>query len=228
MPYKPNMFKKTNANTYHLFFSLSLDNIEPEEISILNRALVNCKLLSGATLITRQTATYIQFRALSASFLCDIPSLYLDLERIEKLMKSLLRQLETMKNDLDTPASFFGFNTNKIAVINYGLNNETYVYLDWENIVRLEHDGDTMIITSPPLDLGTQYFSPEQLGITTIPNSVPYQSVYYSLGKVVLILMNQSSLSDITPHSPFYRTSVYYLLSRCLEEDYTQRNIMWV
>ena len=145
---------------------------------------------------------------------------------------SFVKQLAIQLDYLIThhQSTFVGYHPNYIWVI----DNHTMVYLG--EITHIDANTEHMTI-SQPFSSRDLFLSPEMLNMTTLPCQVHYKSSYYSLASLIIYLLiyNQDNphtfdnnpLSYLDKH-PIKNTKLYWLLSRCLEEDPNKRSIIFI
>jgi hypothetical protein len=150
-----------------------------------------------------------------------------------KMIRTLTTQLEYLISVENH--TILGYDPSLIIVI----NDEKFAYLG-ELIVQLVNEESAMI-TCPFLP-NNFFASPELLKITEIPSFVHYKTAYFSLGLLtVYVLLGDDSpyfdfiknndvkniLNTLNNH-PVKYTKIYWLISRCLVKEPTNRSIILI
>jgi hypothetical protein len=107
---------------------------------------------------------------------------------------------------------FYTYDPNKILII----DEKTYIYLSQEHLKEIKKD---LINIFSPIEKN-EYISPELNDLKTLPISINYKTIFYSLG--LIILKNLSNLDDIN------ETKLYYFLKRCLNLNPKDRYLIYI
>ena len=87
------------------------------------------------------------------------------------------------------------------------------------------------IVINNPFEKNGGFFAPEILDIKNIPATVDYKCSYYSLGLIIIYIMNPSEEKcniDILKKSYLINTDLYYMIRRCLQPDISRRSIIYI
>jgi len=152
-----------------------------------------------------------------------------------KMTCSLVKQLSYLLEN--TSSMIIGYTPKEIIVI----NDETFVFLDSELVTNFDADTEVGMISCPflPKDF---FFSPEIVKIKELPSYVHYKTSYFSLACLIIYAILGDDdfyieyLRDKTPEKiieyldkhPIKNTKIYWLLSRCLDEEPTHRSIFLI
>ena len=192
--------------------------------SLFVRSLIKTKLILGATATSE--SKIIQFRAQSVKSFKQKHKISITEASI--LTENLTRQLQYLIEQ-DAPHTILGYNPENIIVI----NDTTFAFLGGEMLIPIQ---DNKILVSSPFCATDFYLSPELRRIWVLPSYVHYKTTYFSLACVVLY----SLLTDIDLQSekremihyldnhPIQYTKLYWLLSRCLDDDPEKRSILYI
>ena len=136
---------------------------------------------------------------------------------------SLTKQMEyLLKNE---SSCFYNYEPDKVIII----NNYIYLYLSTSHLVEIKKNNLKLI---SPFDIQSYYLSPEIKNIKTLPSEINYKAVYYSLGLLILNLLNNIE-DDIQINAKekmmsIEGTKLYYYLIRCMEEDVERRTLLFI
>lgn len=222
-PYKPIFFSKefiVSKNT-------SIDNVYKIEIksesSILIQNIKQTKLLVG--LITNTQKNEITFQATTIEPLNKFikkNSNWSYMKSLE-LISSLLKQIQLLYKD---KFCFYGLNIDNIIVI----NENTFLQLSTDYLVPLKNDN-----LSFEVPFSKKIFvSPEVINITSLPTTIPYKSIYYSLSSLCFYLLFQKNTleikeKEIKDHmTSIIGTKLYWFLLRGLEENIEKRALIYI
>jgi len=155
----------------------------------------------------------------------------LSVANIAKMIRSLTVQLKYLiESELST---IIGYNPEEIIVI----NNEKYVFLGTEMVANIDSD---MVMISRPYSSLEFFFSPELLRMNEIPYFIHYKTSYFSLALLIIYSLlgdddfyldylnhkqTEKILSVLNSH-PIKNTRIFWLLSRCLDEECDNRSII--
>ena len=180
----------------------------------------------------------LKFKAESIQSYADFRSNYvgkLPLILAAKLVAGLAQQLDAIQQA--TRHTIIGFTPEHVIVI----NGTTFAYLGCEFVSKIE--GEHVTICSP-FNVYDFFAAPELVKITELPSTAHYRAAYFSIACFSLYaicndktfyqnyLMNQASnLRDIyncLNNLSFKNTKLYWLLSRCLDEQPENRSIYFI
>jgi hypothetical protein len=124
---------------------------------------------------------------------------------------------------------FYQFTPENIIVI----DNTKFIYLSLNHLKKII-EGTELIKFVAPFDRDG-FVSPELLEIKSIPSTINYRTVYYSLGLLIMdclfdYLREEIDITDTTNNNnnilnPIKDTKLFYLIKRCLHEEPTSRVI---
>ena len=214
-----------NANKYIIQFRVNTD-----QNAALIRSLVRTRIIQGAT-VTRDYLT-LKFQAHSVET-------FFSNNKIQKIkIPEAANILQTLSNQLNyllqyESKTIIGYQANQIILI----NGETPAFLGSQLIAELDPEGENLATICCLFNTKEFFAAPELLKINRLPAKVHYKSSYYSLASLIIYLLiyNQDNphtfdnnpLSYLDKH-PIKNTKLYWLLSRCLEEDPNKRSIIFI
>ena len=214
-----------NANKYIIQFRVNTD-----QNAALIRSLVRTRIIQGAT-VTRDYLT-LKFQAHSVET-------FFSNNKIQKIkIPEAANILHTLSNQLNyllkyESKTIIGYQANQIILI----NGETPAFLGSQLIAELDPEGENLATICCLFNTKEFFAAPELLKINRLPAKVHYKSSYYSLASLIIYLLiyNQDNphtfdnnpLSYLDKH-PIKNTKLYWLLSRCLEEDPNKRSIIFI
>lgn len=207
----------------------------------LVNSLVRSKVILGSS--TDESYRIITFKAESVKTLNEYLKDYskrvgkktLLISDVAKMVRSLVMQLSYLING--TKNTILGYNPEEIIVI----NDEKFAFLGSELVANFDVDTEEAMISCPflPTDF---FFSPELLRISELPSYINYKISYFSFACLIIYVMlgddefyreylnhKQSSkiLGELNNH-PVKDTKIYWLLSRCLDEEPKNRSIIFI
>jgi hypothetical protein len=150
---------------------------------------------------------------------------------IIEMIDSLSKQINILSSN---GFSYIGFDLDDILVI----NKNTFLIINSEYILPLQKNENIMKIYFPPNKL--PYFSnPELINMSTLPGTIYIQSLYYSIGVLVIFsLFNEYLLVaneikdwntiDKSLLNKIKNTKIYWFLKRCLEDDPKKRILLLI
>ena len=197
-----------------------------EQNAALIRSLVRTRIIQGATL-SRDYLT-LKFQAHNIKFFSE-----LSIPDAAHYIQTLATQLNYLLQH--ESKTILGYNPNQIIVI-----NDTPAFLGSEFIADLDQypEGtkpDLATICCPFNPLKDFFPAPELLKIKSLPSQVHFKVAYYSLATLIIYGLNKEMKPDpnINPINyldthPIKNTKLYWLLSRCLEEDPNKRSIVFI
>jgi hypothetical protein len=214
------MFKLTKINEYT--YSLKINGKHNLQLYKL------IKLFIKTSYINHQT-NIIQFSAESVSTLekhIISQNAVLSYSNCIKLIDDLTKQILYLK---EINYGFYGFDINDILIID---NN--YLFCSTQYLLPLRNDD--FIFYSP---IKQPYFSsPEINELTTLPSTINYKCIYYSIGVLTTFCLLNTYLlvgNEIKTTKeielilkPLYGTKIYWFIMRCLEEDINIRHILLI
>ena len=214
-----------NANKYIIQFRVNTD-----QNAALIRSLVRTRIIQGAT-VTRDYLT-VKFQAHSVET-------FFSNNKIQKIkIPEAANILQTLSNQLNyllqyESKTIIGYAPNQIILI----NGETPAFLGSQLIAELDPEGENLATICCLFNTKEFFAAPELLKINRLPAKVHYKSSYYSLASLIIYLLiyspdnehtfDNNPLSYLDKH-PIKNTKLYWLLSRCLEEDPNKRSIIFI
>ena len=224
------LIKTDNTNKFFIQFKTYTENN-----AALIRSLVRTRIIQGAT-VTRDYLT-VKFQAHSVTTLetminkntLSIPDASHHLQMYATQLNYLL-QYESK--------TILGYNPNQIILI----NDKTPAFLGSQLIADLEPEGENLATICCLFNTKDFFSAPELFKIKRLPAKVHYKSSYYSLASLIIYLLiyNQDNKEDLNLNQvdnnpikyldkhPIKNTKLYWLLSRCLEEDPNKRSIVFI
>ena len=226
--------KNQYNNTYEIHFPRKTKNTK-----ILIKSLFDSRILEQHTsTITNEFQTLI----IKANSLINFEDFLLeqyktftpeqfDTQKYEialHIITNLLQQLESLYKIQYT---FYTFSLEKLFV----KDNHQFFYLSTEHLLPLETKGKTnnpQITFNIPFlkDQPGLFLSPEIQEIDQLPFSVPFQTIYYSLGSLLLsFISNQEVSNNIQEEQikqvlkPIKETKLYWFILRLMKKDPERR-----
>lgn len=204
------------------------------------RSLIKTNLIQSG--LSNDKYTIIRFKANTIKTLHEYQDEYkqthgkrtLLISDAAKMIRSLTKQLTYMLDH--ERCTILGYSPSNILVI----NDEIFVYLGGEMITDIDIDTRNLLISFPftPKDF---FLSPELLRIKEIPQNVHYKTTYFSLAILIIYALIGNEFYDeyVETKSPetilahlqshhVKNTKIYWLLSRCLEEEPKNRSIILI
>ena len=208
----------------------------------LFNSIIKTNIIKGST-ITEDYKS-ITFQALSVKTLPQY-LLYLkntqsnntlDTPKSLKMIYYLSTQLKYLINNENK--CFYRYNPDNILVI----DESKFVYLSIEDLLKIEPETENIEINTV---ISFDWFvSPEILKITSIPETVHYKTIYYSLGALIIYSLYSINILDIRndhieedheDHEDqidqiivtIKGTKLYYFLKRCLNETIENRTLIY-
>ena len=214
-----------NANKYIIQFRVNTD-----QNAAIIRSLVRTRIIQGAT-VTRDYLT-LKFQAHSVeTFFSNNKIQKIKIPEAAKILQTLSNQLNYLLQY--ESKTIIGYQANQIILI----NGETPAFLGSQLIAELDPEGENLATICCLFNTKEFFAAPELLKINRLPAKVHYKSSYYSLASLIIYLLiyNQDNphtfdnnpLSYLDKH-PIKNTKLYWLLSRCLEEDPNKRSIIFI
>ena len=233
-----NVYRDNRKETlYKIVFSTSTSR----NYSLLN-SIIKTNIINGTT-ITEDYKS-ITFQALSVKTLPQY-LLYLkntqsnntlDTPKTLKMIYYLSTQLKYLINNENK--CFYRYNPDNILVI----DESKFVYLSIEDLLKIEPETENIEINTV---ISFDWFvSPEILKITSIPETVHYKTIYYSLGALIIYSLYSINILDIRNDHieedqedqidqidqiivTIKGTKLYYFLKRCLNETIENRTLIY-
>jgi hypothetical protein len=138
-----------------------------------------------------------------------------------KLVYYLTKQLSYLIEE--THNTFYQFTPENIIVI----DNSKYMYLSLNHLKKIDEKTELIRFTAPFDRDG--FVSPELLKIKSVPTTINYRTIYYSLGLLIIDCLFDYKENDINNleeiMGPIKETKLFYLVKRCLDEEATNRVI---
>jgi hypothetical protein len=209
----------------------TIDFLTPNKALI--HSLIKTRLIKGATYTNNYKL--IKCNATSITTFKEFLEIYKTKHGTSKLKikdaSFILCHLVTQLNHLIHIEShtILGYHTENIFV----LNENTFLYLGCEHIIEINSTTDNIQV-SYPFSTNDFFVSPELMNIKELPSYVDYKTAYFSLACLIIycLLSSDTFLSDnckdplsYLNNHPIKNTKLYWLLSRCLNEDPNKRVI---
>ena len=207
---------------------------------VLIHSLLKTRLIHGHT---DETNSVITLNAYSVKTLREFKEEYKRIHKKDSLMVSdLAKAIQSLTKQLSYLLTYekhtiLGYNPEYIVVI----NDTIFVFICNELIVPLvEHNNLAMICT--PYSAFDFYFSPEMRQIKKIPVFLDYKTAFFSFGCLLVYLLTGNNdfyrkylgenvsnvmLRELENH-PIKNTKIYWMLSRCLVENYKNRTFILI
>lgn len=202
------MDKLNKTNEYYTiekkennFYYLNLKNPNKELLLSLNKT----GLLLGSTITDNFQS--IQFRATNLQKLNT--TVKLNYSNLLNLFYCLTNQIHYLIEK--EKKCFYTFNPENIMII----DNKQYIYLSPE-LYSLNVD-QNLTLFKPFLK--SKYNSPELNNATTLPLTIHYKSIYFSLAIMLLELIDTNTIKN---------TKLYFALKRCLKKIPEERVILFI
>ena len=132
-----------------------------------------------------------------------------------KLVYYLTKQLSYLIEEDSN--CFYQFTPENIIVI----DNSKYMYLSLNHLKKIDDKTELIRFTAPFDREG--FVSPELLRIKSVPATINYRTIYYSLGLLVLDCLFDYKEKDINNleevMGPIKETKLFYLVKRCLDDE---------
>lgn len=204
--------------------------------SVLINSLIKTRLIKGGTFTNNYKL--LKCKATSITTFKEFLDIYKEKHGTTKLKISdasfLLAHLATQLNYLINTEShtILGYHTENIFV----LNENTFIYLGCDHIIEINSNTNNILI-SFPFSAKDFFLSPELMNIKELPFYTHYKTSYFSLGYLIIYCLLSDDLfssdnckdplSYLNNH-PIKHTKLYWLLSRCLDEDPNKRIILLI
>lgn len=227
---------------YHIYKNKSIykiDFFKPQYPLI--HSLIKSKCITG--LSTDEFYKTVTFKAESVKSLNE----YLNENKVRtcrsnisildaiKMTQSLVIQLSNLI--IHCHHTILGYNPEYIIMI----NDTTSVFLGSDFIVEIDENTEYTTICCPflPTDF---FFSPEMLDMKVLPTRIHYKTSYFSLACIILYALlgekefymdfiTSKQINVIIEYLKIHHvkdTKLYWLLSRCLIKDPTDRSIIYL
>lgn len=213
------------TNLYKSFFfskeftiskNINIENVYKIELtsesSILIQNIKQTKLLVG--LITNIQKNEFTFQANSIIPINDyIKKINWSYIKSLEFISSLLKQLQILYKD---GYCFYGLNMDNIIVINENI----FLQISTEYLVPIKKDH---LMLAVPFSKKI-FISPEIININSLPTTIPYKSIYYSLSSLCFYLLFKKNTIEIGLEEikecmkSIIGTKLYWFLLRGLEK----------
>ena len=155
---------------------------------------------------------------------------------VVKMVHYLSEQLNYLINKENS--TILGYNIDEIIVI----NDDKFVFINNELVLNIEKDKKEMVKISSPFLITDFYISPEMLKIKEIPSFIHFKTSYFSFALLIIYCLVgdddfytnylkhkhiENILKTLNNH-PIKNTKLYWILSRCLDEEPTNRSIILI
>ena len=141
-----------------------------------------------------------------------------------KLVYYLTKQLSYLI--VEESHCFYQFTPENIIVI----DNSKFIYLSLNHLKKIIEETELIKFIAPFDRDG--FVSPELLEVKSVPSTINYRTIYYSLGLLIMDCLFDYINQDIDINeeinnilNPIKETKLFYLIKRCLHEDPTCRVI---
>jgi hypothetical protein len=224
-------------------FTIAFTNTSTNEIkstSPLLKSLVKPSIILGATIYDNYKS--MSFKAHSIKTLNQYKTDLTSAKSVPnfsylstlKLVYYLTKQISYLIEE--ESQCFYQFTPENIIVI----DNSKFIYLSLNHLKKIIEGTELMKFIAPFDRDG--FVSPELLAIKSVPSTINYRTIYYSLGLLIMdclfdYLREEIDITDITNITnnnnnnniilnPIKETQLFYLIKRCLHEDPTCRVIL--
>ena len=208
------------GNKYIIEFKSVTDN----SIALI-KSLTKTRIIQGAT-VTRDFKT-LKFQAQTVT---TLETFFSDKKATIPQAAQILEILATQLNYLLQYESktIIGYAANQILLI----NDETPAFLGLELVADVA-EGTNLATISGLFNTKDFFAAPELFKIKVLPAKVHFKVSYYSLACLIisLLLGSNDEKKPILKHLDTHHikdTKLYWLLSRCLEEDPNKRSIIFI
>jgi hypothetical protein len=208
------------GNKYIIEFKSVTDN----SIALI-KSLTKTRIIQGAT-VTRDFKT-LKFQAQTVT---TLETFFSDKKATIPQAAQILEILATQLNYLLQYESktIIGYAANQILLI----NDETPAFLGLELVADVA-EGTNLATISGLFNTKDFFAAPELFKIKVLPAKVHFKVSYYSLACLIisLLLGSNDEKKPILKHLDTHHikdTKLYWLLSRCLEEDTNKRSIIFI
>jgi hypothetical protein len=232
--------KSDNYEIYKLEKSIYKIVFRYTSHSLVN-SLVRSKLIIGSS--TDEYYKTITFKAETVKPLYQYLHEYAErtgkkslfISHAAKVIRSLVKQLCYLLEKCSS--TIIGYNLEDVIVI----NDETFVFLGSEVVAKVDADTEMAMISCPflPKDF---FFSPEMIEIKELPAYVHFKVSYFSLACLGVNLLlgddefytdflkekQSAKILDYLNNHPIKDTKLYWLLTRCLDEQPKNRSIILI
>lgn len=213
------MLQEIINRPYFKIFKLKKSKKYVLKLSNPNEILIKSFSYSLPDMISNSNLSSITFEAENILLIKEHPKFtYISMLN---LIKSLTKQLNIL---LNYNYSFSQYDVDNIIVIN---NNE-YLYISKEHLVRCDTTTNNIIITLPFTK--TNLSSPELLEIQSLPSNVTMKTIYYSLSALILHYLFKVSIDNdniMNILSPIKETKLYWFILRGLNKNSKERYLLF-
>jgi hypothetical protein len=208
--------------------------------SLIN-SLIKSRIIPGA--YTDEKYRIIKFKAHSVKTLKQYQHDYqlahgrrnIAIPDAAKLISTLTKQLSYLIQK--ESSTIIGYNSEEMIVI----NDEKFAFLSSELVADIDPESQLAMI-SCPFSTNDFFVSPELFKIKELPAFIHYKTSYFSLACLALhlLLEDDEFYTEYTKHKqpekilqklsskPIKETKLYWLLSRCLVEEPSERSILLI
>jgi hypothetical protein len=195
------------------------------ESKSLIKSLVKTGTIQGATIYDDYKS--ISFKAHTIKTLEEYKKKF-SYEGALKLVYYLTKQLTYLIEE--ESESFYRYTTDNIIVI----DNSKFIYLSNENLKKIIEKTELIKFVAPFDRDG--FVSPELLKIKSVPSTINYRTIYYSLGLLIMDCLFDYKKDDEKEYinkeeqllNPINDTKLFYLIKRCLREEPNNRIILYI
>ena len=236
--------KDKYKNKYTVFFDKS-NKLLIESIGIIIKNIIISEDYSSFYYYAHSVKTFSEY-VNNLFEKIQINRHYMPQETLIKLSHNIITQLKFL---LSKGYGFFSYNINDIIII-----DNMFISLSSDLLYPIINDTYHIGI---PFDKSRLLLSPELQQITEIPCSVHFKSTYYSVGLLLmycytinkinnenmvinskhdtnniklynLLLNTEKDINALLKSTIIYNTKIGKLIERCLENDFTKRNIIYI
>lgn len=132
--------------------------------------------------------------------------------------------------------TIIGYSPENIIII----NDKIFAFLGSDLFAEIEENNNVLI--SYPFSTNDFFVSPELLKIKELPSYIHYKTAYFSLACLVIYVLlsddefyieylnnpTSSKILNYLNFHPIKDTKLYFLLSRCIDEESEKRSIIFI
>ena len=203
----------------------------------LFNSIIKTNIIKGSTITDDYKS--ITFQALSVKTLPQYLSYLkntqnnntLDIKKSITMIYYLSKQLKYLITN--EKKCFYRFNPDNIIII----DETKFMYLSNKDLLKIEAETENIEINTV---ISLEWFvSPEILQINSIPETVSYKTIYYSLGALIIYSLYSINILDMKNEIEEIEeqieeiivtikgTKIYYFLKRCLNKTIENRTLIY-
>jgi len=219
---------KDNGSKYCIEFSGGEEKKADTEVFI--KSLIEPQILVGASsnLHRNKLYFYAEFVTTFADFLQKKKA------RISCEMNAIMNMIDCLSKQIfyleSRGYSFFKLTMDSIIVI----DDCRFIVIDRGLIFKINNSIPKTISFYTPVNKDG-FISPELKNLSVLPSSIPYNSIYYSLGLVVLCYLNGSPLTErgsVLEQDKILNsiidTKLFGFIKRCLHSNVEKRRLLLI